>query len=238
MRLNSRFKNIYYGWWVLLGSTLLAVVSGGILNHGASVFFIPIRRDLNLSSANTSIIFTVSRAQASLGGPLFGWLADKYGGRPLIIIGGLLAGFGFILIQRIESYIPFLLVYVLIVATGANVGFGQTLLTIVNRWFVRRKAIALTILLTGFAAGGAIFVFPLGIGVDTIGWRPTLLYAGIFVLGASLLLSFVIRHSPERMGIPVEGTEENEDEEQPMQAQPADSPVVARTGEVYQDSDD
>ena len=142
-----------------------------------------------------------------------GWLVDKYGGRPLIIIGGLLAGIGLIYIQTIKTYLPFLLVYVLVVAVGTHVGFGQTLLTVVNRWFVRRKAIALTILLTGFAAGGAIFVFPLGIGVDSIGWRPTLLYSGIFVLCVSLLLSLVIRHSPESMGIPVEGSEADDDEQ-------------------------
>lgn len=211
MRLASRISGIYYGWWVLLGTGLLAAFSGGVLIHGSSVFFIPIRDELALSAAQTALIFTSSRALAGVGGPFFGWLADRYGGRPLIIVGSLLAGLGFIYLQTLNSYLPFLLVYLLVVSLGTHLGFGQTLLTVTNRWFVRRKAIALTILLTGFAAGGAIFVFPLGIGVEQIGWRQTLVYSGIFIMIVGVGLSILIRHSPESMGL----TPENEPELNP-----------------------
>lgn len=78
-QIRTKLSSVYRGWWVLLGVTLLALISGGILYHGAAVFFIPIRRDLNLSSANTSLIFTISRAQASLVAPLYGWLVDRVG---------------------------------------------------------------------------------------------------------------------------------------------------------------
>lgn len=201
----SRVKSTYYGWWVLLAATLLAMMSGGVLNHGASVFFNPIKRDLNLSSASTSLIFTISRAQAGLVGPLFGWLVDRFGARPLILIGSVGAGLGLILIHRINSYLPFLLVYVLVIGLSAQIGFGQTLLTSVNRWFGSRRATAMAILLTGFAAGGAIFIFPLSLGVERIGWRSTLLYSGIFVLIVGVILSRFVRHSPEHMGIALEG---------------------------------
>ncbi|MCH9039451.1 MAG: MFS transporter [Chloroflexi bacterium] len=208
MRIKSRVNGMYYGWWVLVGTTLLAAISGGVLFHGASVFFIPIRQELGLSVAQTSLIFTSSRALAGVGGPLFGWMADRYGGRPLIIVGSLLAGLGLIYLQTLRSYIPFLLVYLLIVSMGAHLGFSQTLLTVTNRWFVRRKAVALTILLTGFAAGGAIFVYPLGIGVGQIGWRQTLVYSGIFILITGIGLSRLVRHSPERMGLDTANTPE------------------------------
>jgi len=198
---------------VLLGTTLLATFSGGVLLHGASVFFIPIREDLALSAAQTSIIFTSSRALAGVGGPLFGWLADRFGGRPLIIVGSILAGLGLIYLQTLNSYLPFVLVYLLVVALGTHLGFAQTLLTVTNRWFVRRKAVAITILLTGFAAGGAIFVFPLGIGVEQIGWRQTLVYSGLFIMITGVGLSLLVRHSPESMGL----NESNEPELTPVQ---------------------
>lgn len=210
-----RLRSAYYGWWVLLGATLLIGISSGVLFHGASVFFNPIKRDLGLSSANTSLIFTIARAEGGAGGALFGWMADKFGARPLIIAGSLLAGLGLILIHRIDSYWPFLLVYVLIISPGTHLGFGQTLLTTVNRWFVRRKAIALTTLLIGASAGGAFFVLPMGLGVEHLGWRITLLYSGIFVLVAGLLLSTLMHHSPERMGIALEGTEESAADKSP-----------------------
>lgn len=221
MRIASRVKGIYYGWWVLVGTALLAAFTGGVLIHGSSVYFIPIRDELALTTVQTALIFTSSRALAGVGGPFFGWLADRYGGRPLIIVGSILAGVGFMYLQTVNSYLPFLLVYLLVVSVGTHLGFGQTLLTVTNRWFVRRKAIALTILLTGFAAGGAIFVYPIGISVEQLGWRQTLLYSGILIIVAGLILSLLVRHSPERMGL----TPENEPELQP-------NTVKGKTGDI------
>ena len=202
--IRTRLSSIYEGWWVLAGATLFALISGGILYHGRVVFFNPIRRDLNLSSANTSLIFTIANAQTSLAAPLYGWLADRVGPRPLIAIGGILAGVGMIVMTRIDGYLAFLFVYLILVSVPSSFGFGQTLLTAVNGWFVRRKAIALTILLTGFAAGGALFVYPLGLGVENIGWRSTAIYAGILVISTGVLFSRVVRRPPTGAVSPVE----------------------------------
>ena len=153
----------------MLTAALLALISGGVLYHGAAVFFNPIRRDLRLSSANMSLVFTLSRAQTSLAAPLYGWLADRAGARPLISTGAATAGVGMIAIAFMHSYPWFLTVYALMVAIPSSFGFGQTLLTAVNGWFIRRKAVALTILLTGMAAGGAVFVYPLDVAVERLG---------------------------------------------------------------------
>ena len=200
MRVRNRLRTIYSGWWVLLGVTLLGIMSGGILYHGAAVFFNPIRRDLNLSSANTSLIFTLSRAQSSLAAPLYGWLVDHFGPRPLIVLGAIVASVGLVAITLTDNYILFLIAYLLLVSVPTNFGFGPTLMAAANGWFVRRKAIAMTILLTGIAAGGAIFIYPLGLGVATIGWRPTLIYSAIFVLASGLLCSRLVR-SPTKWTI-------------------------------------
>lgn len=202
--IRTRLSSIYEGWWVLAGATLFALISGGILYHGRVVFFNPIRRDLNLSSASASLIFTVANAQTSLAAPLYGWLADRVGPRPLIAIGGILAGVGMIVMTRIDGYLAFLFVYLILVSVPSSFGFGQTLLTAVNGWFVRRKAIALTILLTGFAAGGALFVYPLGLGVENIGWRSTAIYAGILVISTGVLFSRVVRRPPTGAVSPAE----------------------------------
>ncbi len=200
-------QGVYRGWWALLGATLLAVLSGGALYHGATVFFKPIQRDLGLSSANTALVFTLARAQASIAAPLYGWLADRVGAKPLIALGALVSGLGLIVITRIESYALFLLAYLLLVSAPSSFGFGQTLLTAVNGWFIRRKAIAMSILLTGMAAGGAVFVYPLGVGVDRFGWRPTSVASGLLVIVGGLALSTLVAPPPRGAGNVVERVE-------------------------------
>ena len=102
-RFNAKVNSAYSGWWVVAGAASLAILSGGILNHGAAVFFNPIKRDLSLSSASTSLIFTLSRAQASLGAILYGWMVDRLGAKPLIVVSSIVAGGGLIIVSKIGN---------------------------------------------------------------------------------------------------------------------------------------
>ena len=199
--LRSRFGNIYPGWWVLAACCFIAVVPGAIFSYGFPVFFIPIRNDLMLSSTKTSLIFALARGEAGIGGPLVGWLVDRFDSRPIVMIGGLMAGVGLIVLSGISSYWIFMLVYVALVSVGNNSGFGQTLLAVTNRWFVRRRAVGMTMVITSYTIGGALLVPLLSRGVDHLGWRDVMLYAGIFVAVIVIPASLLIRRSPESMGI-------------------------------------
>ena len=75
----------------------------------------------------------------------------------------------------------------------------------VNQWFIRRKALAMSSLMTAFAGGGAIVVPLLGWGIAQLGWRETMLYAGFFVGLVSLPVSLVIRSKPEDLGLLPDG---------------------------------
>jgi len=95
--------------------------------------------------------------------------------------------------------------FVVVVSLGKTAGLGQTLMATVNQWFIRRRALAMSTLMTAFAGGGAIVVPLLGIGISNLGWRQTLLYAGIFVGLISFIVSLVIRSKPEDMGLLPDG---------------------------------
>ena len=92
-----------------------------------------------------------------------------------------------------------------VVSVGKTAGLGQTLMAAVNQWFVRRKGLALSTLMTSFAGGGAIVVPLLGLGISTIGWRATLMYAGVFIMLITIPVARVIRSRPEDMGIGPDG---------------------------------
>ena len=194
-------KTAYYGWWVLTATFILGVLSGGIFSHSNGIFFGPIKRDLGLNSAQTALIFSLARAEGSFAGPIVGWLVDKFGARPMIMAGGLLASVGFIALHWVHSYVLFVVIFVGVVGVGKSSGLGQVLISAVNRWFIRRRALAMSICITGFASGGAVLLPLITIGVNTIGWRDVMLYSGIFMAVIVIPLASMVRHSPERMGI-------------------------------------
>ena len=202
--LRGRLRSIYPGWWVMSACCFLALFAGSIFSYGFPVFFLPIKTDLMLSSTKTSLIFALSRGEAGVGGPLVGWLVDRFDSRPIVLIGGLMAGVGLIILSGVGDYWIFMLVYVGLVSVGNNSGFGQTFLAVMNRWFVRRRAVGMTMVITCYTIGGAIMVPLLSRGVQHLGWRSVILYAGIFVSVVVVPASLLIRRSPESMGIRLE----------------------------------
>ena len=198
-------KSVYFGWWVLVSTFLLGVISGGIFSHSNGIFFGPIKEDLRLSSTQTSLIFSLARAEGSVAGPIVGPLVDRFGSQPMIIIGGIIAGLGFIALHWVHGYLSFVVIFIGLVSTGKSAGLGQVLLSAVNRWFIRRRSLAMSICITGFSSGGAVLLPLVTIGVHTIGWRDVMLYSGIFMCLIVLPLAAIIRHSPERMGLEPDG---------------------------------
>ena len=205
--LRDRLGSVYYGWWVLTASTVLGIVSGGIFAHANAVYFRPIRQDLGLNYSQTSLIFTLSRAEGSIAGPLVGRMVDKFGARSMIIGGGIVASFGFMMLKWVDTYWVFLAIYLVVVSTGKSAGLGQTLLSATNRWFVRRRSLAITITVIGFSAGGALVLPLITKGVSTIGWRDVMFYAGMAMMVLVVPLGLVVRTSPESMGLEPEGVE-------------------------------
>jgi MFS family permease len=194
-------RGAYYGWWVLGATFVLGVLSGGIFSHSNAIFFGPIKRDLGLNSTQTSLIFSLVRAEGSFAGPIVGRFVDKFGARPMIIFGGLLASAGFMALSWVHNYVLFVVIFVGMVGVGKSSGLGQVLISAVNRWFIRRRSLAMSICITGFASGGAVLLPLISIGVSTIGWRDVMLYSGIFMAVVVVPLALLVRHSPEQMGI-------------------------------------
>ena len=201
MPLVRKARGAYYGWWVLGATFVLGVLSGGIFSHSNAIFFGPIKRDLGLNSTQTSLIFSLVRAEGSFAGPIVGRFVDKFGARPMIIFGGLLASAGFMALSWVHSYVLFVVIFVGMVGVGKSSGLGQVLISAVNRWFIRRRSLAMSICITGFASGGAVLLPLISIGVSTIGWRDVMLYSGIFMAVIIVPLALLVRHSPEQMGI-------------------------------------
>ena len=196
---------VFYGWWIVAVASVQGMFGNGAISSGFPIFFEPIRRDLNISYTAMSLVFSLARAEGGMGGPLVGWLVDKFGSRPMILFGGLIAGIGLILLSRADSYWQLVLLFVGVVSVGKTAGLGQTLMATVNQWFIRRKPLALSTLMTAFAAGGAIVVPLLHLGITNLGWRDTMLYIGILVTLLTLPVALVIRSKPEDKGLRPDG---------------------------------
>jgi len=203
----KRQGRFFYGWWIVIVSSILGMFGNGSISNGFPRFFEPIRADLGISYFRMSLVFSLARAEGGVGGPVVGWLVDKYGARPMILFGGLLAGCGLMVLSQARTYWALVFLFAGVVSIGKTAALGQTLMAAVNQWFIRRKALALSTLMTSFAAGGAFVVLLLDIGISNIGWRSTIFLTGLFIALLTIPVSLVMRSRPEDMGLLPDGDE-------------------------------
>ena len=218
---------IFYGWW-LLGIGAIIVMVGSLQTGVTTVFFIPIQKDLGLTSAALSLVFTVSRFEGGLEGPVVGWMIDKRGPRLPIIIGAALGGIGLLVLAQTNSYLYFFVVYITMVSVGFQMGFLQCMHAVANLWFIRYRTRAMSVYSSSFRVGWAIFTPIVAVLVLNYGWRNTAIMLGAFVLAIALPLSLLIRRSPESMGLLPDGDRPTETPEiQKNKDEPSPSPVAA-----------
>src|ERR671919_1003983 len=206
-------SNIYYGWRMIGLVSAIRVVGGGLHQYGFTVFFLPISQDLGLSRAATSLAFSLARAQGAIEAPLVGYLVDRFGPRPIIMIAAVLAGIGYILLSWVNSYTSFLAIYLGVISLAFIAGFVHSPMVVANSWFIRRRARAMTVVSAAVPVGGALISPLLALGVETMGWRWAAFASGCIFLMICFPLSFQVKHSPESMGLLPDGDfpRENDD---------------------------
>ena len=198
-------RGIYYGWWVLAAAAGLGFLGFGALIPGFLVFATPIRGELGITSAQFAFVVGAAWAVGNVASLGAGWLADRYGGRALVLAGGLLCCVGFAAVAGVGSYWQLLLLYSGVAALGRGIGVAPNLMTVLNQWFVRRKALTMTLLNTAFAGGAAIMVPLLAYCEGQFGWRTVILWTGGFVALLTALATVVIRSRPEDIGLLPDG---------------------------------
>jgi len=198
-------SRIFYGWWILALGALINGIGIGIIYHSFTVFFLPLKRDLGVSSAAISLLYGAARLEGGLEGPVIGHLIDRFGSRNLIIVGASLAGIGLILLSTVHEFLSFFLIYILIVALGSNAGFFHPVSTAVNKWFIRRRGIAFSVITASGSIGGMIMAPVLSYIILNFGWRTGAVFSGLIILIVALPSVLRFKNSPEDMGLLPDG---------------------------------
>lgn len=209
-RLVRRAQRVYYGWY-LAGASVVIGFFGALNNYGFGVLFLPLTKDLNLTRAQTSLVFSTARLEGGIEGPLAGLLTDKLGPRTMLIVGNTLAGLGFILLGTVvHGFGTLFVVWVFVASVGFQAGFYTSLITAMNTWFVRYRSTALSIVSSSNRIGGFLWTPLLAYLVVSQGWRTASVIAGITILAVTVPLSLLFHRSPESIGLRPDGATEEQ----------------------------
>lgn len=198
-------RPIFYGYWILLATILLHFLDSGLYFYGFSVFYNPIRLEYGWSAAIVAGAISFSRLEGGIEGPVVGYLIERYGAKKVLGIGVLLTGIGYFLMIYVNTVWKLYLVYAGILSIGYNAGFTHSLTTLLNNWFIRKRARAMSLYALAAGVGGAILVPILSKSIQLYGWKITAVYCGLAFWIFGIPATFLFKDNPEDMGLLPDG---------------------------------
>lgn len=194
---------LFYGWWIVASFAVLNIYWAGTLVSGLTVFFTPVRQSFGWSAALLALIFSGTSVLTGLLAPLVGAWFDRAGARTLMLSASLLSGAGLLALSRANS-LPMFVIAFTVVSAGFGIWASGTGPAAAALWFVRRRGLAMGLILAGVSLGG--LMVPLWkLVVDATGWRTAFLIAGLGLLAVSLPCCLVLRHRPADIGLLPDG---------------------------------
>ena len=201
----KKTSGIFYGYWILIGAFLLHALDSGLYFYGFSVFYSPIKLEYAWSAAAVAGAISFSRLEGGIEGPCIGYLIERFGARKILGIGVVLTGLGYMLMIYVNSVWTLYLVYGGVLSIGYNMGFTHSLSTLINNWFIKKRARAMSLYALAAGIGGALFVPLLSKSIQLYGWRMTAVFSGsaFWIIGLPAVLVFI--NFPEDMGLLPDG---------------------------------
>ena len=196
---------LFYGWWMVWLGGVLSSLNKTAVNRGFPVFVAPVRDSFGASNAAVAFIFALARAQSGPTGLWAGWCLDRWGPRRVLWVGALMSGGGFLALDYTTSLWAFGVLYLLVVTVGTDLGFSYALSAVINNWFYRRKAFAMSAFQAIDSVVPAGLVGVIALAIAAWGWQTTAKVMGLVLLVVSLPLAACITEAPEQRGLTMDG---------------------------------
>ena len=205
----GRVRRVFYGWWLVgIAAFVLAV---GIVPFSQSMpaWFVVLKADFpSWSRGQMSWAFALTRIEGGLLGPVEGMLIDRLGSRRMVLIGMTLVGCGLLIFSQINELWHLYFAY-LVMSLGVGLGIWLPMITALNNWFIRRRAVAMGLAIQGWFIGAILLVPALAWAIDPdadrIGWRATAAGIGVTIILLALPISRLVRNRPEDYGQRADG---------------------------------
>lgn len=198
-------SNIYYGWVIAVGCAVLMFVGVGVGYYGLAVYVSPLQDEHGWSSTAisgaTGLYFSLGGLTAAIVGPYI----DRKGPFRFMVVGIITNALAASAIGLVDSLWQLYLVYgVMAVAFGISSAVAVN--AIMTRWFVHRRARAMSVSATGVSVGGVILSPVIARMVDAGGIALAAPVTGALVLIVGLpVILFVLAFDPREMGLKPDG---------------------------------
>ena len=196
----------FYGW-VIVGCTMCSsVVRQAAAVATLSIFIVPMTSEFGWSRTGISGAVSVGAVLGAFVAPFIGPFFDRHGSRALLVASAVAVSICCIALAGTQGLLWFYVAFGisrLMFSTPFEIGTTSA----VTKWFVRRRARAMALLVMSTGAGLTILPLVVAGAIDIAGWRAAWLTLAVIAIVFGVVPQwFLLVRRPEDIGLEPDGT--------------------------------
>ncbi|MGW6302209.1 MFS transporter [Peribacillus butanolivorans] len=204
--------NRFHYSWIILIITFFSIIVAGIVRSSSGVFIVPFENEFGWDRSVISLAFAISLFLYGLSGPFMAALIEVLGLKKMMVFAMSTLLAGVFLTFFMEHEWQLILIWGIIIGLGS--GLFLTVLSpyVANRWFEKRRGLAVGILTASTATGQLVLLPVLAIIIENYSWRWAI---GLIMVLSLIMLAIILlfmKNNPKEVGILPYGLEEESQE--------------------------
>ncbi len=204
-------KRIHYSWVILI-ITFFSIIVAGIVRSSSGVFIVPFENEFGWDRSVISLAFAISLFLYGLSGPFMAALIEVLGLKKMMVLAMSTLLAGIFLTFFMEHEWQLILIWGIIIGLGSGVFLTVLSPYVANRWFEKRRGLAVGILTASTATGQLILLPVLAIIIENYSWRWAI---GLILVLSLIMLAIILlfmKNNPKEVGTLPYGLEEESQE--------------------------
>ncbi|MDA0734768.1 MAG: MFS transporter [Chloroflexi bacterium] len=199
---------IHYAW-IIIAVAAFMHMAGGSIRQAFGVLIVPLQDQLGWSPASITLGYALASITGALLAPLTGMATDRYGARPVILVGVAFFFLGAMITGVVSQVWHIWISYGLFLGV-AQACFNVPILTAATYWFRKRLGLGIGLLQASHGLGPAVMALVVSSLLASYEWKTA--FWSIGIVGGCIMLGLVLlfRSRPSDLGIRAYGAPETE----------------------------
>ena len=194
------WKSFHYGW-IVVGAAFLTLLTSAGVRSTPSILIVPLENEFHWSRATISLAISINLILYGVMGPFAAAMMERFGIRRTIPFALALIGTGVALTAMMSEPWQMILLWGVMVGTGAGATASVLAAMVASHWFTERRGLAVGILSASTATGQLLFLPALASITASYGWRATVLTVAAVVFMVLPIVTFFMRDRPADVGL-------------------------------------
>lgn len=203
----EKLKKWHYSW-IVLAVTFIAIIVAGIIRSSAGVFIVPFENQFGWSRPSISFAFAISLFLYGFSGPFMAAFVEKYGLKRMMLGSMTLLAIALACTFFMQQEWQLILIWGVMMGIGSGLFLTVLSTQVANRWFVKRRGLAVGILTAATATGQLILLPVLAILIENYSWQTAILLIFCLSILMILIIALFMKNYPRDKNLAPYGSDE------------------------------